>query len=201
MATRCGWARSDLSIAYHDAEWGVPVHDDRVLFEFLILEGAQAGLSWETILRKRDAYRTGVRRIRSRAGRALLSGASRAHPRRCRHRPQPAQGRERRHQRQGVSPSSVGIRELRCLCLEHGGRRAAREPTAGDVGRAGTDVRFRRAEPRSSATRIPVRRLDDLLRLHAGRWSRQRPHERLFSAECIRAAAGVYCCAAVTGTI
>jgi DNA-3-methyladenine glycosylase I len=43
---RCGWARSDLAIAYHDEEWGVPVHDDRVLFEFLILEGAQAGLSW-----------------------------------------------------------------------------------------------------------------------------------------------------------
>jgi DNA-3-methyladenine glycosylase I len=57
VATRCGWARSDLSIAYHDAEWGVPVHDDRVLFEFLILEGAQAGLSWETILRKRHAYK------------------------------------------------------------------------------------------------------------------------------------------------
>ena len=54
---RCTWAQSDLSIAYHDAEWGVPVHDDRVFFEFLILEGAQAGLSWETILRKRDAYR------------------------------------------------------------------------------------------------------------------------------------------------
>ena len=55
--TRCFWAQSDLMIAYHDAEWGVPVHDDRRLFEFLILEGAQAGLSWETILRKRDAYR------------------------------------------------------------------------------------------------------------------------------------------------
>jgi DNA-3-methyladenine glycosylase I len=54
---RCGWARTPLGIAYHDAEWGVPVHDDRVLFEFLILEGAQAGLSWETILNKRDAYR------------------------------------------------------------------------------------------------------------------------------------------------
>ena len=54
---RCRWAQSDLAIAYHDAEWGVPVHDDRVFFEFLILEGAQAGLSWETILRKRDAYR------------------------------------------------------------------------------------------------------------------------------------------------
>jgi DNA-3-methyladenine glycosylase I len=55
--TRCSWATSSLGIAYHDAEWGVPVHDDRVLFEFLLLEGAQAGLSWETILRKREGYR------------------------------------------------------------------------------------------------------------------------------------------------
>ena len=54
---RCAWATSGLSIAYHDREWGVPVHDDRVLFEFITLEGAQAGLSWETILRKREAYR------------------------------------------------------------------------------------------------------------------------------------------------
>ena len=54
---RCSWAKNDLAIAYHDAEWGLPQHDDRVLFEFLILEGAQAGLSWDTILRKRDAYR------------------------------------------------------------------------------------------------------------------------------------------------
>jgi DNA-3-methyladenine glycosylase I len=55
---RCAWAGNDaLYIRYHDEEWGVPVHDDRRLFEFLILEGAQAGLSWITILRKRDAYR------------------------------------------------------------------------------------------------------------------------------------------------
>src|SRR5207244_10694356 len=54
---RCAWAKSDLAIAYHDREWGVPQHDDRALFEFLILEGAQAGLSWETILRKRENYR------------------------------------------------------------------------------------------------------------------------------------------------
>ncbi|HET7813183.1 MAG TPA: DNA-3-methyladenine glycosylase I [Candidatus Baltobacteraceae bacterium] len=54
---RCSWARSDLAVAYHDEEWGAPVHDDRVHFEFLILEGAQAGLSWEVILRKRDRYR------------------------------------------------------------------------------------------------------------------------------------------------
>jgi DNA-3-methyladenine glycosylase I len=55
--TRCTWARTPLGIAYHDLEWGVPVHDDNVLFEFLTLEGAQAGLSWETILKKREAYR------------------------------------------------------------------------------------------------------------------------------------------------
>ena len=54
---RCFWATTPLSIVYHDKEWGVPVHDDTRLFEFLILEGAQAGLSWETILRKRDNYR------------------------------------------------------------------------------------------------------------------------------------------------
>jgi len=54
---RCEWATNDLMIRYHDKEWGVPVHDDRLLFEFLILEGAQAGLSWETILKKRWAYR------------------------------------------------------------------------------------------------------------------------------------------------
>lgn len=57
MPKRCGWARTDLSTAYHDQEWGVPVHDDRKLFEFLILEGAQAGLSWEIILNKRAGYR------------------------------------------------------------------------------------------------------------------------------------------------
>lgn len=54
---RCNWAQSEWSIPYHDTEWGVPLHDDRALFEFLILEGAQAGLSWETILKKRQAYR------------------------------------------------------------------------------------------------------------------------------------------------
>ena len=55
--TRCAWARNPLAITYHDTEWGVPVHDDRALFELLILEGAQAGLSWDTILAKRENYR------------------------------------------------------------------------------------------------------------------------------------------------
>lgn len=55
--TRCSWAKSEPNLTYHDREWGVPVHNDRLLFEFLILEGAQAGLSWTTILNKRDNYR------------------------------------------------------------------------------------------------------------------------------------------------
>ncbi len=54
---RCSWARNELAIRYHDEEWGVPVHDDRIFFEFLTLEGAQAGLSWDTILQKRENYR------------------------------------------------------------------------------------------------------------------------------------------------
>jgi len=54
---RCGWARNELAVRYHDEEWGVPLHDDRAIFEFIVLEGAQAGLSWDTILRKRERYR------------------------------------------------------------------------------------------------------------------------------------------------
>lgn len=54
---RCGWAKNELAIRYHDTEWGVPVREDRVHFEFLVLEAAQAGLSWDTVLKKREAYR------------------------------------------------------------------------------------------------------------------------------------------------
>jgi DNA-3-methyladenine glycosylase I len=60
---RCSWPSDDLSIRYHDKEWGVPVHDDTTLFEFLILEGAQAGLSWDTILKKRENYRAAFDRF------------------------------------------------------------------------------------------------------------------------------------------
>jgi DNA-3-methyladenine glycosylase I len=80
---RCPWAKSELYVRYHDAEWGVPVHDDRLLFEFLILEGAQAGLSWETILSKRENYREAfdqfepavIARYTQRKQRSLLSNA------------------------------------------------------------------------------------------------------------------------------
>src|SRR4051812_8564159 len=60
---RCPWARTELYIQYHDTEWGVPLHEERLLFEFLILEGAQAGLSWETILNKRENYRAAFDRF------------------------------------------------------------------------------------------------------------------------------------------
>jgi DNA-3-methyladenine glycosylase I len=63
LPVRCAWARSELMIRYHDKEWGVPAHDDRTLFEFLVLEGAQAGLSWETILNKRENYRAAFDRF------------------------------------------------------------------------------------------------------------------------------------------
>jgi DNA-3-methyladenine glycosylase I len=81
---RCGWSASDpIYVRYHDAEWGVPVHDDRRLFEMLVLEGAQAGLSWITILRKRPAYRKAfdrfdfrkIARYDARKRRALLADA------------------------------------------------------------------------------------------------------------------------------
>jgi DNA-3-methyladenine glycosylase I len=80
---RCPWATTDLYVQYHDTEWGVPVHDDRLLFEFLILEGAQAGLSWETILKKRDNYRAAfdnfepavVAKYGARKRKSLLSNA------------------------------------------------------------------------------------------------------------------------------
>ncbi|HEY5610923.1 MAG TPA: DNA-3-methyladenine glycosylase I [Thermoanaerobaculia bacterium] len=80
---RCLWAKGDWSLRYHDEEWGVPLHDGRRLFEMLVLEGAQAGLSWETVLRKRDAYRRAfdefhveaIARYGARKRRALLADA------------------------------------------------------------------------------------------------------------------------------
>jgi DNA-3-methyladenine glycosylase I len=90
---RCPWAKTDLYVHYHDTEWGVPVHDDRLLFEFLILEGAQAGLSWETILNKRESYRVAfdhfdpasVAKYGQKKRKKLAVG--------CRNRPQPAEDR------------------------------------------------------------------------------------------------------------
>jgi DNA-3-methyladenine glycosylase I len=83
IARRCAWAQAEPNITYHDTEWGVPLHDDRALFELLILEGAQAGLSWTTILNKRENYRrafdhfdaTRIARYDARKVKALLADA------------------------------------------------------------------------------------------------------------------------------
>jgi len=81
---RCAWSGTDpLFVAYHDEEWGVPIHDDRVLFEFLVLDGAQAGLSFRTILHKRDAYRARVRPVRPAEGRPLRQSKGRGPAGRC----------------------------------------------------------------------------------------------------------------------
>ena len=90
---RCPWAKTDLYVQYHDTEWGVPVHDDRLLFEFLILEGAQAGLSWETILKKRENYREAFDQFRSCHRRQVRPEEMQELAGGCRDRPQPAEDR------------------------------------------------------------------------------------------------------------
>ena len=115
QVTRCGWAQTPLGIAYHDTEWGVPVHDDRILFEFLILEGAQAGLSWETILKKREGYREAFanfdpERIARFTPADAWSACSKTG-----NRPQPPQGGEhgdRTRRRSSPSSSSSELRRL-----------------------------------------------------------------------------------------
>ncbi len=127
---RCAWARTPASIAYHDAEWGVPVHDDRVLFEFITLEGAQAGLSWETILNKRDAYRVAFAGFDP-APRGPLHARSLqdAHGQR-RHRAQPPQDREHRCQCEGFPGSPARVRRIRYVPVGFRGRKAARQSLA-----------------------------------------------------------------------
>ena len=118
MTDRCAWAGgSQLEQAYHDQEWGVPTHDDRLLFEFLILEGAQAGLSWKTILNKRDGYRRAFDQFNvhevaqyddQKQQELMQNSADRA---------QQIEDQCRHYQCQGVSRGSGEIRELRQLHL------------------------------------------------------------------------------------
>ena len=142
--TRCGWVNDDpLYLAYHDEEWGVPVRDDRRLFEMLILEGAQAGLSWYTILKKRDAYRRAfdgfdperVARYDERKG--LLAS------RRPVYRAQPPESPCRGRQRARLARSArIGYRVLGFPVGVHG-RRAGRQRLAPARGRPGVDTGLR----------------------------------------------------------
>jgi 3-methyladenine DNA glycosylase Tag len=172
IVARCAWAQTPLSVEYHDREWGVPVHDDRTLFEFLTLEGAQAGLSWETILRKRAGYRS-----------AFANFDPAAVARFTRHASNGCSGirtRQEPPQDQGTIRNARAFRKVQDefgsfdAC---GGSSAAtaRECLEGDEHGAGPHRRVRCAEPRSVRPGIHVRRLDDLLRIHAGRRSRERP--------------------------
>ncbi len=124
---RCPWAITEPNITYHDEEWGVPVHDDRLFFEFLILEGAQAGLSWTTILKKRENYRK------------AFDGF------------------------QAKKISRYGARDVRRLLSDTGIVRN-RLKIAATIENA---KNFLAVQTRSAATRIQIRRINDLLRLDA----------------------------------
>ena len=164
---RCPWATTEPAIAYHDEEWGVPLHDDRKLFEFLILEGAQAGLSWITILKKRENYRKAfdgfraekIARYGARDVKRLLGDAGIVRNR--------LEDRGHDHEREGVSRAARRDGEFRRLPLEFCRRQTEAESLAAHVGRARAHGGIRRDEPRSAAARIQVRRLDDLLRADA----------------------------------
>ena len=167
-------------IAYHDTEWGVPVHDDRALFEFLTLEGAQAGLSWQTILNKRDAYREAfarfdparVARFDRRRIEALLRD--------------PGIVRNRLKIESTVSNARAvlevqkRIRQPRPLIcgLSSAARRSSTAADRAALVPASTPVSDAHVQG-AQAARLSLRRLDDLLRVHAGDGHGQRPPDRL----------------------
>jgi DNA-3-methyladenine glycosylase I len=178
---RCAWVPEGdpLYVAYHDQEWGVPSHDGRHLFELLVLEGAQAGLSWSTILRKREGYRRAfagfdverVARFRKRDVERLLGDSGIV---RNRLKIESAVVNAR------ATIEAGGLDELLWSFVD--GRPlvnrwktlARRDP--------GRDGRISRDVEGAEAARLPLRRPDDLLRADAGRRAGQRPHDRLFQA-------------------
>ena len=177
---RCPWAKTDLYIDYHDREWGVPLRDDRLLFEFLILEGAQAGLSWETILKKRQSYRTAfdqfdakvIARYGAKKRTALL-----ANPGIVRNRLKIASAIRNA---QAFLAVQRGIRHVRRVHLELRRRQAQAECLEVDEGRAGHDAGIGQHEQGPEEAGIQFRRQHDLLCLHAGRGYGQRPSGRVF---------------------
>ena len=191
---RCAWcAASPAYRDYHDREWGFPVDDDRRLFEKLCLEGFQAGLSWLTILSKREAFRARVRRLRRRARRALRRARRRAAARRRRHRPPSRQDRVDDQQRARACSS----------CAREFGSLAAyvwRFEPAPARGRSGSRAAALLARGRSAevdgavqgpeAARLDLRRPDHGLRLHAGDGAGQRSPRRLRRARRGAAARG-----------
>jgi DNA-3-methyladenine glycosylase I len=179
--TRCRWASNEWNIPYHDREWGVPVHDDRVLFEFLILEGAQAGLSWDTILRKRDRYREvfdnfdprRIARYDAKKVRSLLRD--------------PGIVRNRLKISATVSNARAFLKvqeevgSFDAYIWKFVGGRTETESLDGAQWSARENSGVGRHKQGFKETWISLRRLDDLLRLHASRWHGQRPCHYLLS--------------------
>ena len=180
---RCFWAGDDpLMVAYHDEEWGVPIHDDRRWYEKLTLDGAQAGLSWMTILRKREGYRAAFRgfdaaavaRFGERDVARLMKDAGIV------------------RNRLKIKSAIGNARALLALAAEHGsfdawiwqfiGGRAARRQAPRPRRHARAHAAFRRAVEGAAPARLLVRRVDDRLRVHAGGGAGQRPHRWAASA-------------------
>src|SRR5262249_5287669 len=167
--TRCAWAdRDPLYRAYHDEEWGVPLHDDRMLFEFLVLEGAQAGLSWRTILGKRPRYRQVFRRLRPPPRRTLRRRRRQASAERPRHRAQPPEGVGGHRQRPRRPRAAARSRQPRPPSVVVRGRETDPESLAHAARGAGKDRGGGSDVARSDEAGLPLRRPDDLLRADAG---------------------------------
>jgi DNA-3-methyladenine glycosylase I len=179
---RCPWAKTDLYIEYHDQEWGVPVHDDRLLFEFLILEGAQTGLSWETILKKRDNYREAfdqfdpaiVAKYGQKKRQSLLSN--------------PGIVRNKLK----IEAAIQNAKAFLAVQKEFGsfdkyiwafvGQEPGQNARKSDEGRACHDPRVGRHEQGLEAAGLQIRGQHDLLRLHAGGGHGQRSPCRMLQA-------------------
>ena len=182
--TRCWWCGDDpLYVQYHDSEWGRPVTDDTRLFEKLCLEGFQSGLSWLTILRKRENFRSCVRGVRPGGGGRVRRGRRAASARRCRHRAPPGQDREHDQQRQSRCwPCATSAGRCTRTCRSSGPR--ATNLTVDSELRA-TCPESRGDVEGPQAARLVVRRPHHGVRLHAGDGPGRRSHPRLRAGRVI----------------
>jgi len=169
-----GWGTTKLYVAYHDHEWGLPVYDDRALFEMLVLDGFQAGLSWIIILRKRENFRRAFRRLRTGEDRALHAEKSRTPASGRRHRAQPPEDRKDRSSRArawlDVMQKGPGFSKLLWDFVD--GRPKINHPRSIKQVPAETGAVARDLEG-ARRPRLQVLRTDHRLRVHAGRraWS------------------------------
>ena len=181
MTIRCQWAGTDpLYVAYHDLEWGVPVHDDRTIFEFLILEGAQAGLSWSTILKKRDAYRAAFDNfdpaVVAAYGETKVAELL-ANPGIVRNRAKIASAIKNA---QAFLAVQQEFGSFDAYIWQFVGGQPRQNSWQKPLRNTRQHARIRGHEQRPAQTRLQLRRPNDLLRPYAGNRHGQRPHRRLF---------------------